>query len=180
MGSEMCIRDSWEDRIAKARNAAIVLYQFCKGSEIPVSVYGHTADEDYGLEIYSYAEFDSIDGQDQYRLMDMRDRCNNRDGAAISYMAQRLLERPEQTKLLLIPNDGMPAADGYVGSGAAQDVKDTVQKYTRLGLGIYALAMGDDIDQLRKIYGSHFLDARELDRLPQLMVKLVKENIKET
>lgn len=170
---------SWDERITKARHASIVLYQFCKTFEIPVSIYGHSADNTYDLELYSYAEFDSIDRQDQYRLMDMQDRDNNRDGAAISYMAQRLLERPEQTKLLLIPNDGLPCAHGYTGSKAYQDVKNMVKKYEKLGIAIYALAMGDDCEKLREIYGPHLLDVRNLNQLPQLMLKLVKENIKE-
>lgn len=169
----------WDDRITKARNAAIVLYEFCRTFEVPASVYGHTADNGYDLSLYAYAEFDSIDNQDRYRLMDMQARSFNRDGAAVSYMAQRLLARPEHMKLLLIPTDGLPYAKGYWGSEADKDLQETVKKYERLGLVIYALAMGDDCDRLREIYGSHFLDASDLNRLPQLMVKLVKENIKE-
>ena len=168
-----------DNRITKARNAAIVLYEFCRAFQIPVSVYGHTADNDYDLSLYAYAEFDSLGNHDRYRLMEMQARDNNRDGAAVSYMAQRLLERPEQMKLLLIPTDGLPNAKGYWGSEADNDLQETVKKYERLGLDIYALAMGDDGERLREIYGSHFLDASDLNRLPQLMVKLVKQNIKE-
>ena len=47
------------------------------------------------MELYAYAEFDSIDNKDQYRLMDMSARSGNRDGAALRYAAERLLTRPE-------------------------------------------------------------------------------------
>lgn len=169
----------WDDRITKARDAAIVLYEFCRAFEVPALVYGHTADNGYDLSLYAYAEYDSIDNQDRYRLMDMQARNYNRDGAAVSYMAHRLLARPEQVKLLLIPTDGLPNAKGYCGAAAEKDLQQTVQKYERLGLVIYALAMDDDCERLREIYGSHFLDASDLNRLPQLMVRLVKENMKE-
>ena len=68
------------------------------------------------MELYAYAEFDSIDNKDQYRLMDMSARCGNRDGAALRYVAERLMTRPEPIKLLIITSDGQPAACGYYGT----------------------------------------------------------------
>lgn len=88
------------DRITYARAASIILHDFCKCLEIPIAIYGHT--EDYDVELYSYAEFDSLDNKDQYRLMDMSSRSGNRDGAAIRFVAERLLQRPEVIKLLFI------------------------------------------------------------------------------
>ena len=52
-----------------------------KALGIPITIYGHSTDAG-GVALYSYAEFDSVDNEDCYRLMDMCDRNGNRDGAA--------------------------------------------------------------------------------------------------
>lgn len=76
------------ERIDKTRQSAFLLYSICQKLNIPVSVYGHSADNAYDLELYSYAEFDSIDNKDCYRIMDMQSRNNNRDGVAIRFAAE--------------------------------------------------------------------------------------------
>ena len=75
---------------------------------------------------YAYAEFDSIDNKDQYRLMDMSARSGNRDGAALRYAAERLLTRPEAIRLLIVISDGQPAADNYYGTEAEADLRGIV------------------------------------------------------
>ena len=89
----------WGDRMTHARKTAIVLYDFCKSLGIPITIYGHSTDAG-GVALYSYAEFDSVDNEDCYRLMDMCDRNGNRDGAALRFVAEHLCTRPELQKLL--------------------------------------------------------------------------------
>lgn len=57
------------DRATYARATAIIIYDFCQALGIPVMVYGHSADS--GVDLYSYAEFDAIDRNDRYRMMDI-------------------------------------------------------------------------------------------------------------
>ena len=64
-------------------------------------VYGHST-EGSTVMLYSYAEFDSIDGDDRYRLMDVKARSNNRDGAALRFVAEQLAKRTEEVKLLIL------------------------------------------------------------------------------
>ena len=52
-------------------------------------VYGHSTGGS-GVELYSYSEFDAIDREDQYRLVDISARGSNRDGAALRFVAERL------------------------------------------------------------------------------------------
>lgn len=59
-------------RAIYARASAIILYDFCQSLGIPVMVYGHSTDT--GVALYSYAEFDSIDKLDRYRMMDISAR----------------------------------------------------------------------------------------------------------
>lgn len=164
------------DRITYARSASIILHDFCKSLEIPIAIYGHT--EDYEVELYSYAEFDSLDNKDQYRLMDMSSRSGNRDGAAIRFVAERLLQRPETIRLLFIISDGQPAADGYHGTEAEADIRGIKQEYTRKGIRFIAAAIGSDKPNIRRIYGDCFLDITNLEKLPISLGKLIIEQIR--
>ena len=98
---------SWNDRATYARATAIILYDFCQALGIPITVYGHSTSD--RVDLYSYAEFDAIDRDDRYRMMDISARGSNRDGAALRYVAEQLVRRPEDIKLLMLVSDGQPA-----------------------------------------------------------------------
>lgn len=164
------------NRITYARAASIILHDFCKCLEIPIAIYGHT--EDYDVELYSYAEFESLDNKDQYRLMDMSSRSGNRDGAAIRYIAERLLRRPEAVKLLFIISDGQPAADGYYGTEAEADIRGIKQEYTKKGIRFIAAAIGSNKPNIQRIYGDCFLDITNLEKLPISLGKLIIQQIR--
>ena len=169
------------DRCTYARAAAIILYDFCQSLDIPVMVYGHsTGYKDGGntVELYSYAEFDSIDRDDKYRLMDITARDSNRDGAALRYVAEQLSRRPETVKLLILVSDGQPADTGYYGTAAEEDLRGIKQEYTRKKILFAAAAIGDDKPSIERIYGDSFLDITDLNQLPVKLTTLVKRHIR--
>lgn len=161
------------ERIAAARAASIILYQFCQMMKIPISVIGHT--ELYDVKLYSYADFDSVDNKDCYRLMDIRARANNRDGAALRYAAERLTHQPESKKLLIILSDGEPCGIGYIGTAAEADIRGIVQEYTRKGITFFAGAIGDDKPNIERIYKKGYLDMSDLKKLPQNLARLIQQ-----
>lgn len=164
------------DRITYARAASIILHDFCKALDIPIAIYGHT--EEYDVELFAYAEFDTIDNKDKYRLMDMCARGGNRDGAALRYVAERLMERPEEIKLLIIISDGQPAGDGYYGTEAEADLRGIKSEYTKKGIKLFAAAIGSDKPNIQRIYGDGFLDITNLEKLPVNLGKLIIEQVK--
>lgn len=164
------------NRITYARSASIILHDFCKGLDIPVAIYGHSEFDD--VELYAYAEFDSIDNKDQYRLMDMSARCGNRDGAALRYVAERLMTRPEAIKLLIIISDGQPAGDDYYGTEAEADLRGIKKEYTARGIQLFAAAIGSDKPNIQRIYGDGFLDITNLEKLPVNLGRLIIQQIK--
>lgn len=166
-----------DDRITKARAAAIIIHDFCKNLEIPIAIYGHTEDED--VEVYSYAEYDSIDGKDAYRIMDMSSRCCNRDGAALRFSAERLMERPEEIKLLILISDGQPSGDGYHGTAAEADLRGIKQEYSRKGIRLFSAAIGEDKPNIKRIYGDGFLDISNINKLPVNLGNLIIQYIKQ-
>lgn len=163
------------DRITYARLAAIILEDFCRRTGTSIMICGHEASND--VKLYCYADFDGIDGKDRYRLMDISARTGNRDGAAIRFVAEQLVKRVEQVKLLLIISDGQPAASGYYGSAAEDDLRGIKQEYQRKGVTFITAAIGDDKGQISRIYGDSFLDISDLKRLPVLLTNLVKKRL---
>lgn len=164
-------------KIKDARKTAIVLYDFCMSLGIPITIYGHSTDSK-GVALYSYAEFDSLDASDRYRLMDMSARNGNRDGAALRYVAEHLAKRPESQKLLIIISDGQPADCGYSGTEAEADLRGIKNEYRKRGIVIFAAAIGDDKENIRRIYQDGFLDITKLEDLPKNMTQLVKQYLK--
>ena len=168
---------SGSSRITMARQAAIILYEFCHSLNIPISIYGHC--ESFDVELYSYAEFDSLDMNDCYRLMDMSARGCNRDGAALRFVAERLVIRNEETKILILISDGQPNGDGYHGTAAAADLRAIKQEYRKKGVILFAAAIGDDKEKIKEIYQDGFLDITDLNKLPKLLPTLISRYIKE-
>ena len=132
------------DRSTYARAAAIILYDFCQAMNIPIMVYGHSTSWSRGVDLYSYAEFDAIDKNDKYRMMDISARGSNRDGAALRYVAEQLSKRDEEVRILILVSDGQPADAGYSGTAAEEDLRGIKQEYKRKGLLFVAAAIGDD------------------------------------
>lgn len=166
---------SSSSRITMAQQAAIILHDFCKSLRIPVTIYGHT--ELSSVQLYSYVEFDSLDQQDCYRLMDMCARGCNRDGAALRYVAEHLLERPEETRILILISDGQPNGDGYGGTEAEADLRAIKLEYRKKGIILFAAAIGSDKDRIKRIYQDGFLDITDLNRLPKLLPALISQYI---
>lgn len=164
------------DRATYARATAIILYDFCQALGIPILVYGHSTGG--GVDLYSYAEFDAIDRDDRYRMMDISARGSNRDGAALRYVAERLTRRPEDVKLLILVSDGQPADSGYWGTAAEEDLRGIKQEYQRKGILFVAAAIGSDKENIERIYGDSFLDITDLTKLPVKLAGVIKRFIR--
>lgn len=164
------------DRITRARATAIVVQDFCEKLGIPIMITGHTASSSH-VELFSYAEFDSVDRKDRYRLMDMSARYCNRDGAALRFAAEKLYKHPADVKLLIIICDGQPNDDGYSGTAAEADLRGIKLEYSRKGVQIFAAAIGDDRDKIERIYGTGFLDITDLNQLPIMLTQLIARNL---
>jgi len=166
------------DRCTYARASAIILYDFCRSLGIPVMVYGHSTGYSKGVELYSYAEFESFDNDDKYRMMDISARNSNRDGAALRFVAEQLSKRPEEVKLLILISDGQPADIGYHGTAAEEDLRGIKKEYQRKGILFIAAAIGDDKQNIERIYGDSFLDITDLNQLPVKLTAVVKRHIR--
>lgn len=164
-------------RLEAAKRAVIAVYEFCQLCQIPVLIFGDTADVSRleQMSIFAYVDLDKPDASDRFRLMQIRARSNNRDGMALRIMAERLAACPQQTKLLISISDGQPKAmDDYTGSYAVADMKQTIQEYERKGVTFLAAAIGQDKEVISGIYGKErFLDMTNLHEFPAKLVRMI-------
>ena len=167
---------SWNDRATYARSTAIILYDFCQALGIPITVYGHSTSD--RVDLYSYAEFEAIDRDDRYRMMDISARGSNRDGAALRYVAEKLVRRPEDIKLLMLVSDGQPADYNYYGTAAEEDLRGIKHEYQRKGSIFVAAASGADKENIERIYGDAYLDITDLTKLPIKLAGIIKQFIR--
>ena len=168
---------SCSDRITYARAAAITLYDFCSSLKIPIGVFGHQSSCGR-VVINDYAEFQSIDKDDKYRLMDISAGSSNRDGYALRYVVERMAKIEADIKLLIVISDGQPADSGYYGAGACEDIAWVVKNAKKRQIITIAAAIGDDKDTIESIYRDNFLDISNLEDLPMKLTNLVKKYIK--
>lgn len=165
-------------RITYGRLTALILYDVCVNLGIPVIVYGHsTSYNDFYTEetvdLYAYAEFNSVDGKDRYRIMDMSPKGCNRDGAAIRFVAERLKTRPEELKMLFLVSDGQPSGLFYSGDLAKEDLKTLKSNLKRQGILLFAAAIGADRKVIEEIYQDGFLNISDISKLPVRIAKKI-------
>ncbi|WP_160040305.1 vWA domain-containing protein [Paenibacillus sp. USDA918EY] len=164
-------------RLEAAKRAVIAVYEFCQICNIPILIYGDTADVSKmeQMSIFAYADFDKPDANDRFRLMRIRGRSNNRDGMALRIMGERLAVSPRQTKLLISISDGQPKAmDDYTGDYAIADMQQTIEEYERKGIAFLAAAIGQDKEVISDIYGhERFLDITNLREFPAKLVRII-------
>lgn len=166
-----------DDRIKYAQQAVLALAAFAEQVNIPLMIYGDTADTSprEKTSLYAYKEFH--EGYDfvQEKLMTMKPRQNNRDGAALRVLAHHVSQQNATTKLLLNISDGQPKAlPDYTGEKARTDIQHVIADYERQGVLFLAAAIGQDKDVIKSIYGSErFIDLSDLQAFPQQLLQLL-------
>ena len=110
--------------------------------------------------------------------MDISARGCNRDGAPLRFVAEQLSKRPEEVRILILVSDGQPSAPGYGGTAAEEDLRGIKQEYKRKGILFVAAAIGDDKQNIERIYGDSFLDITDLNELPVKLTAIIKRFIR--
>lgn len=161
--------------IEAAKAATVSLYEMCRALNINFGVFGHTC-AGYEVQITNYCYFDSRDPMDKYRLLKICAQRDNRDGAALRYVADLLEKQKADRRILIIISDGAPAAHGYPYRAAKEDMQQVVNDYERKGIKFIAAAIDSDKRAIEDIYGSkRFLDITDLEQLPGRLAAIVRK-----
>ena len=163
---------SCSSRIQNAKLTALVLCEVFYRLQTPFAIYGHTTYDSAigeGCLLNAYSDFGKTQISDKYRIMSMSAQRNNRDGCAIRYAMERLKERPEQTKVLVLVCDGEPAANGYYGDAAKADLQYLQKELKANRIAFLVTGIGGDQERLTKIYGKNYMHIPDVSKLPLIL-----------
>lgn len=166
-----------EDRIEKAKQAALALGLFAEKINIPFTLYGDSADvsQREKTSLFSYKEFNDSYDFLAAKIATMKPRQNNRDGVPLRLLAEKLSNETADTKLLLNISDGQPKAlPDYTAKKAQADIQQVLADYERKGIIFIACAIGEDKLAIKSIYGEdRFVDISDLSTMPQQLLQLI-------
>ncbi len=160
----------------RQKKAAIAIAEFSKKVDIPLLIYGDTADRSSRekTSLFSYKEFEDGFQWLNEKLVTMKPRQNNRDGAALRLAAEKLNRQSATTKLLLNISDSQPKAlPDYTGKKQRR-YQSVLKEYERQGILFVSAAIGQDKEEIKSIYGeSRFVDITDLNEFPKQMIQLI-------
>lgn len=166
-------------RLDAAKKAAVAVCEFCEMCNIPVLIYGDTADRSpkEKMSMYSYIDWDEPKLNDKHSLMAIESISNNRDGMALQVLSEKLAKAPQKTKLFISLSDGQPKAmPDYSGTIAVNDMKKVIGEYARKSILFLAAAIGQDKEMISEIYGQeNFIDITSLELLPTRLVQIISK-----
>ncbi|MGM0157282.1 ATP-dependent protease ATP-binding subunit ClpX [Enterococcus sp. AZ191] len=166
-----------DDRIEAAKKATIAVAEFAQRVNIPLMIYGDTADVSARekTSLFSYKEFSDDFSWLTDKLVTMKARQNNRDGATLRIAATKLSQQAATTKLMLVISDGQPKAlPDYTGKKAKQDIQEVLSEFERQGVVFVSAAIGQDKEEIKEIYGENrFLDITDLNEFPKQLIQLI-------
>lgn len=180
------VDESGSMRGSKMVNAILGCWMIAKAAQklkIPFAVYGH--DEEFGDELFRLRRYISFEKCRKLSMLDelfkMEAKENNRDGLAIFHTCRELVTSSDDNEDLyfIILSDGAPAAAGYGGNEAVQDMREVINTFKKhynvhsIGIGIGRF----DFENIGIIYDNHIC-VEDVKELPNEMFKIFKQILK--
>lgn len=160
----------------RAKRVAILIEDVLRSLDVPLIVTGHTAEVGVS-RLHCYKDFDTRDGKDHLRLVNIMAQGGNIDGAAITYVGEKLLKRPENKKVLIVISDGAPAGHSFFSTNNYEDTSLAAKYYRKKGVEVFG-AILDDVDSVSNIYGKDYcFDCRNDGELERQLVRLIKKYV---
>ena len=168
--------------INAATRASLVVEDFCRELQIPHIINGYTGIGDQ-VTIRSYAEPNTADRSDCYRITGMDSCGGTPTKGALIYMLRRLNQLPVDVRLLIVISDGMSADNYYADRYSERDpakkpIRRMIANSKKDDTIIVAAGIGQDRKYVEEEFGEeNFMDISDLDAMPEQLIKLIKDNI---
>ncbi|WP_027409350.1 vWA domain-containing protein [Anoxybacteroides tepidamans] len=178
---------SMYDKMEETKRGVILFHEALKALLVPHEIVGFWENPDeahekkqpnYFQTVISFSR--SLKKQSGAEIMQLEPQEDNRDGFAIRIMTERLLERSEKQKFLLVFSDGEPAAFGYEQNGIV-DTYEAVLEARKRGIEVINVFLANgDIDEgqyntIQNIYGKHSVLVPTIEQLPDILFPLLKK-----
>lgn len=152
---------------------AYILMEALSNVGIPHRVTGFCTFWDYTI-LQQYRDYDDRRSENE-RIFEFTTSSNNRDGLAIRAIADDLLKRGEEKKILLVLSDGRPYdvianrpnarnPQPYRGGYAIRDTAMEIRSLRNLGVSVLGIFAGEEKDLAaeKKIFGKDFAYIKDI------------------
>ena len=153
---------------------AYILMEALSNVGIPHRVTGFCTFWDYTI-LQQYRDYDDHRSENE-RIFEFTTSSNNRDGLAVRAIADDLLRRGEEKKILLVLSDGRPYdvianrpnarnPQPYRGGYAVRDTAMEIRKLRNLGVSVLGIFAGEEKDLAaeKKIFGKDFAYIKDIN-----------------
>ncbi len=170
---------------------AYIIMQALSNAKIPHRVMSYCTFWNHTI-LQRFREYDDSIVENE-QIFSFVTSSNNRDGLAIKAIAQGLLEREEEQKILIILSDGRPydavvnrpnlkIPASYQGDLAVRDTGFEVRRLRNMGVAVLGVFVGEeqDLEAEKKIFGKDFAYIRDMNNFSLVVGQyLVKQLLNE-
>jgi len=161
-----------ENKMTVARNTAILLAETLNGL-VPFEILGFSGDRrSYpsscikdaksfsrwgSLDMIYFKKFEETFGNEaKKRLISMNAMAENYDGESVQFAAKRLLDQPEQKKILFVLSDGTPCAGRCDYTKLGPHLKGVVEDLSKID-NLHIVAFGIKTEAPKHFYPNHVI-----------------------
>ncbi len=170
------VRGSEKTVLELTREACALLSFAIEGIGDPFAIHGFNSDGRHDVRYYRFKDFDQhFDDEVKSRLAGMQGGLSTRMGAALRHAGQKLMQRGEKNKLVLLITDGEPAdIDERDPQYLRMDTKKAVEELRRQGVLTYCLTLDPHADMyVSRIFGAtNYTVIDNIQRLPEKLPTL--------
>ncbi|MBM7584121.1 nitric oxide reductase activation protein [Bacillus pakistanensis] len=177
---------SMYDKMEQTKKGITLFHESLKSVRVPHEIIGFWEDTNEATKTYHPNYFKPVmDFSNSLRLdhgaeiMQLHPEEDNRDGLAIRIMTERLLNRSENQKFLLVFSDGEPAAMGYEQNGIV-DTHEAVLDARKQGIEVINVFLANgEIEEsqrniIQNIYGKFSILVSDIEELPDVLFPLLR------
>ncbi|MGG4547176.1 hypothetical protein ABER02_05230 [Rossellomorea marisflavi] len=175
------------DKMEETKLGITLFHESLKGVRVPHEVVGFWEDTNAATShsqpnyLKPVLEFQSsLKPSSGPEIMQLQPEEDNRDGFAIRLMTDRILQRGEKQKFLLVFSDGEPAAMDYEQNGIV-DTHEAVLDARKKGIEVINVFLASgEIDEgqrktIQNIYGNYSILVSDVSELPDVLFPLLRK-----
>lgn len=183
---------SMQPKMEETKRGIVLFHEVLKHLQIPHAIVGFWEAATTGFEkeqpnyfhiIHSFT--DSLYEQNGAKIMQLEPEEDNRDGFSIRIIVEKMLERREKHKFLLVFSDGEPSAANYDDNGII-DTHLAVTEARKQGIDVIGMFLADgkiaerDDKTMQNIYGRERLMIPNVAELPERFSPILKKLLLKT
>ncbi|MDY0409173.1 vWA domain-containing protein [Paracerasibacillus soli] len=183
---------SMHQKMEETKRGIVLFHEVLNQLKIPHAIVGFWEDAttvkereqpNYFHIIHSFT--DSFYGNNGAKIMQLEPEEDNRDGFSIRVITEKMMERRENHKFLLVFSDGEPAAANYDQNGIV-DTHIAVSEARKKGIDVIGMFLSDGMideredETMKNIYGRERLMIQDVADLPELFTPILKKLLLKT